>query len=91
MDNESQVILVRRELLHRIKEHNGWKLEQCHQKNCLIEAQQTGASGQDLGATSVVAVETRIDHTGQKLMIPHFVMTSVKPICQANVKDCAMV
>ena len=44
MDNGSQVTLVRCELLHRIKEHNGWKFEQCHQKNCLTEAQQIGAS-----------------------------------------------
>ena len=48
VDNGSQVTLVRRELLHRIKEHNGWKLEQCHQKNCLMEAKQIGTSGQDL-------------------------------------------
>ena len=27
MDNGSQVTLVRCEQLHRIKEHNGWKLE----------------------------------------------------------------
>ena len=56
-----------------------------------MEAQPIGASGQDLGATSVVTVETEIEQTGQKLVIPCFVMTSVKPIWQGNVKDCAMV
>ena len=56
-----------------------------------MEAQPIGASGQDLGETLVVAVETEIEQTGQKLVIPCFVMTSVKPIWQGNVKECAMV
>ena len=80
MDNGSQVTLVRSELLPRIKEDNGWTLEQCHHRNWPMEAQPIGASGQDLRATSVVAVETEIEQTGQNLVIPCFVMTSVKPI-----------
>ena len=39
----------------------------------------------------MIAVETRIEQSGQKLVIPCFVMTSVKPIWQGNVNDCAMV
>ena len=56
-----------------------------------MEAQPIGASGQGLGATSVVTVETEIEQTGQKLVIPCFVMISVKPNWQGNVKDCAIV
>ena len=91
MDNGSEVTLVRNELLPKIKEHNDWTLEQCHQWNRPIEAQPIGASGQDLGAMSVVVVKTDIEQMGQKLVIPCFVMTSVKPIWQGNVKDCGMV
>ena len=91
VDNGSQVTVVRSELLARIKEHNGWTLEHCHQRNWPMEAQPISASGQDLGAMSVVAVETETEQTGQRLVIPCFVMTSVKPIWQGNVKDCAMV
>ena len=91
VDNGSQVTLVRGELLPKIREHNGWTLGQCHQKNRPMETQPIGASGQDLGASSVVAIETRIEQTGRKFVIPWFVMTSAKPIWQGNVKDCAMV
>lgn len=80
MDNGSQVTLVRGELLPRIKEHNGWTLKQCHQKNLPIKAQPIGASGQELGAISVVAIETAMEQTKQKLVIPCFVLTSAKPI-----------
>ena len=60
VDNGSQVTLVRSELLPRIKEHNDWTLEQCHQRNRPIKAQPIGVSGQDLGATSVVVWRQRL-------------------------------
>ena len=91
MDNGSQVTLVRAELLPRVREHNGWNLEQCHQKNLPIKAQPIGASGQELGATSIVAIETMMELTRQKLVIPCFVLTSDKPVWLGTVKDCAMV
>ena len=91
VDNGSQITLVRSELLPRIKEHNSWTLEQCHQKNRPMKAQPIGASGQKLGATSVVAIETVMEQTGQRLVIPCFVMASARPIWQGAVKDCAMV
>ena len=56
-----------------------------------MKAQPIGASGQELGATSVVAIETMMEQTGQKLVIPCFVMTSARPIWQGAVKDCCMV
>ena len=91
IDNGSQVSLVRRELLPSIKEHNNWTLEQCHEKDRPLKAQPVGASGHELGAESVVAVETTMEQTGQKVIIPCFVMTSAKPIWQGTVMDCAMV
>ena len=91
VDNGSQVTLVRGELLPRLREHNGWTLEQCHQKNLPIKAQPIGASGQELGATSIVAIQTMMEQTRQKLVIPCFVLTSDKPVWQGTVKDCAMV
>lgn len=91
VDNGSQVTLVRGELLPRVREHNGWTLGQCHQKNLLIKAQPIGASGQELGATSIVAIGTMLEQTKQKLVIPCFVLTSDKPVWQGTVADCAMV
>ena len=67
--NGSQVTLVRGELLPRVREHNGWTLRQCHQKNLPIKAQPIGASGQELGATHIVAIGTTLEQTKQKLVI----------------------
>lgn len=40
-----------------------------NKKNWLMKTQPIGASGQKLGATSVVAIETVMEQTGQKLVI----------------------
>ena len=56
-----------------------------------MKAQPIGALGQELGAESVVVAETTMEQTGQKITISCFVMSSVKPIWQGIVKDCAMI
>ena len=50
-----------------------------------MKAQPIGASGKELGATSVVAIDTTMEQTGQKLVIPYSVMTSARPIWQRAV------
>ena len=72
-------MLMRSELLPRMKEHNNWTLKQYHQKNQPMKAQPIGASEQELGVTSVVAMEITME---QMLVIPCFVMTSTRPIRQ---------
>ena len=91
LDNGSQVSLVRGELLAKLRAHNKWTLEQCHNKNRPMDAQPIGASGQGLGATSVVILQTRLDCIGQVVMIPCFVVMSDKPIWQGALRDCAVV
>ena len=56
-----------------------------------MKAQPIGASGQELRATSVVAMETMMKQIEQTLVIPCFVMTSVRPIWHGAIKDCCMV
>lgn len=82
---------MRGKLLPRIKKHNGCTLEQCHQKNLPIKGQPIGASGQELGATSIVAIETTMEQAEQKLVISCSVLTSAKPIWQGAVENCTMV
>jgi len=55
LDNGSQVTLVRAELLPKIV---GWIPNQIHQQDNPLKAQPIGASGQELGATSVVTLCT---------------------------------
>ena len=88
LDNGSQVTLVRVELLPKIK---GWKLEHQSEQDSNLTTQPIGASGKELGATSVVNLCTTMEQTGQELMIPCFVLQSSKPIWQGVVHDCAMV
>ena len=90
VDNGSQVSLVRRELLPKIKECNNWTLEQRHRKNRPLKVQPVEASGQELGVESLVAFEMMMEQTRQKVIIPCFVMTSAKPIWQGTVANCAM-
>ena len=56
-----------------------------------MKAQTISASGQELGATSVVAMEIMMKQTEQTLVIPFFVMTSASPIWHGVIKDCCMV
>ena len=67
LDGGSQVTLVRAELLPLVKQHNGWAMSQWKERDCDVEAQPVGASGQELGAESIVAVHTE---RGKKLLFP---------------------
>ena len=57
LDHGARVSLVCKELLPKIRERNRWTLEQCHDKNCELEGQPTGAGGHELEATAVVRFE----------------------------------
>ena len=43
MDFGAQVTLVRRQMLPKIKEKQGWSIDQCHARNRTIEQQPVGA------------------------------------------------
>ena len=56
-----------------------------------MQAQPVGTSGQELRAESIVAVHSVVEQTGQRIVIPYFVLNSSKPIRQGMVHDYAMV
>ena len=90
LDHGAQVSLVRKELLPKIREKNGWTLDQCHDRNCKLEGQPTGAGGHKLGATAVVRLHiTPTD--GEEQQVPCYVLESSKPIWNGELKNCAMV
>ena len=90
LDHGAQVSLVRKELLPKIWEKNGWTLDQCHDRNCKLEGQPTGAGGHKLGATAVVRLHiTPTD--GEEQQVPCYVLESSKPIWNGELKNCAMV
>ena len=59
VDFGAQVILIRCQMLPKIKEKQNWSLEQCHSCNRTLEQQLVGAGGKSLGAASVVALNLR--------------------------------
>ena len=70
---------VRKELLPKIREKNGWTLDQCHDRNCKLEGQPTETGGHKLGATAVVRLHiTPTD--GEEQQVPCYVLESSKPI-----------
>ena len=61
LDSGSQVTLVRAELLPLIERHNGWPSGKWKNRDCAVEAQPVGASGQELGAELIVPIHTVIE------------------------------
>ena len=80
LDHGAQVSLVRKELLPKIREKNGWTLDQCHDRNCKLEGQPTGAGGHKLGATAVVRLHITSTDGEEQYQVPCYVLESSKPI-----------
>ena len=55
-----------------------------------MDAQPVGAMGKELGTCGIVVLQMEIDETGQNLEIPCYVLDSVKPLWQGELKDCAV-
>ena len=91
LDHGAQVSLVRKELLPKIREKNGWTLDQCHDRNCKLEGQPTGAGGHKLGATAVVRLQITSTDSEEPHQVPCYVLESSKPIWNGELKNCAMV
>ena len=91
LDHGAQASLVRKELLPKIREKNRWTLEQCHDKNCELEGQSTGAGGHELGATAVVKLGVMTTDRERLHQVPCYVLESTKPIWNGELKNCAMV
>ena len=91
LDHGAQVSLVCKELLPKIQEKNGWTLDQCHDRNCKLEGQTTGAGGYKLGATAVVRLHITSTDGERQHQVPCYVLESSKPIWSGELKNCAMV
>ena len=74
LDHGAQVSLVRGELLPKIHERNHCTLEECHARNCELEGQPTGASGQTLGATAAVMLKATTNEESEPQLIPCYVL-----------------
>ena len=90
LDHGAQVSLVRKELLPKIKEKNGWTLEECHDRNCKLEGQPTGAGRYELGAIAVVRLQVMTMDGEKQHQVPCYVLESSKPIWNGELKNCAM-
>ena len=90
LDHGAQVSLVRKELLPVIRERNGWTLEECHDRNCKLEGQPTGAGGYELGAIAVVRLQITTMDGEKQHQVPCYVLESSKPIWNGELKNCAM-
>ena len=92
LDHGSQITIIRRQLLPKIRDKRGWSDQQCIAKtNCKeMGAQPVGAMGKELGTCGIVVLQMEIDETGQNLEIPCYVLDSVKPLWQGELKDCAV-
>ena len=91
LDHGAQVSLVRKELLPKIREKNKWTLDQCHDRNCKLEGQPTGAGGHRLGATVVMRLHITSTDGEEQHQVPCYVLESLKPIWSGELKNCAMV
>ena len=67
MDSESQVCIVRKQLLPIVKDKCNWSLSDCLVHNLPLNNQPVGAEGSVLGATVLVNLEVVVESTGKSL------------------------
>ena len=91
LDHGAQVSLVPKELLPKIREKNGWTLDQCHDRNCKLEGQPTGAGGHKLGATVVTRLHITSTDSEEQYQVSCYIVESSKPIWSGELKNSAMV
>ena len=82
--------LVCKELLPKIRERNGWTLEECHNRNCKLGGQLTGAGGHELGAIAVVRLQIMMTDCKKQHQVPCNVLESPKPIWNGELKNSGM-
>ena len=90
LDHGTQVSLVSKELLPKIRERNGWTLEECHDRKCKLEGQSTGAGSYELGAIAVVRLQVMTMDSEKQHQVPCYVLESSKLIWNGELKNCAM-
>ena len=91
VDNDSQISLVRSEMLPKLKELNNWTLEECKSKTSKMISQPQGAGGSELGAKKIVFLSVLLEARGKSLCIPCYVVDSTRPLWEGAVKKCGIV
>ena len=91
VDSGSQILLVRTEMLPKLKGLNNWTLEECKSKTSKLISQPQGAGGSELGAKKIVFLSVMLEATGKSLCIPCYVVDSTRPLWQGAVKNCGLV
>ena len=76
LDYDTQVSLVRKELLSKIRERNGWILEEYHNRNCKLEGQPTGVVDHELGAITIVKLQIMTTECEKQHQVPCYVLES---------------
>ena len=56
-----------------------------------MQSQPKGAGGEELGATSIVALDILLEETDKTLTVPCFVLESSKPVWQGTVMNCGVI
>ena len=84
LDHYAQVSLVHKELLSKIRERNGWTLEEYHNRNCKLEGQPTGVVEHELGAITVVRLQIITTECKKQHQVPYYVLESSKPFGMEN-------
>ena len=90
LDHGAQVTIVRRQLLGKIRNEQGWSLETCHSKELPLKNQPIGATGAELGAIGTVKLQMEIAATQTTREISCFVLDSSKPLWQGELRDCGI-
>jgi len=91
LDHGAQVSIVRRELLPKVRETQGWTKEQYQTRNLKLDRQPIGANGTELGVVALVKLEVSVEGTDKTLQVPCYVLNSNKPLWKGELWNCGLV
>jgi len=80
LDHGAQVSIVRRELLPKVRETQGWSKEQYQTRNLELDRQPIGANGAELGVVALVKLYMSVEDTDKTLQVPCYVLNSNRPL-----------
>ena len=88
LDHGAQVSIVRRELLPKIREAQGWTQEQYQTRNLMLDRQPIGANGTELGVVALVTLKVSVEGADKTLQVPCYVLNSNKPLWNGELWSC---
>ena len=91
LDHGAQVSIVRRELLPKVREAQGWTKEQYQTRNLKLDRQPIGANGTELGVVALVKLKVSVEGTDRTLQVPCYVLNSNRPLWNGELWNCGLV